>query len=131
MNALYAFTRVCVLIVETVQWTFFAPLRGKGLRVRSTFEQFVEFGVNSLPIVCLITFLIGAIMAMQSSYQLARFGATRYIANLVGVAALRELAPLMDLVELREIRFDGTVVDGRDERPLAWSALFRRKQPAT
>lgn len=98
LNALYAFTRVCVLIVETVQWTFFAPLRGKGLRIRSTIEQFVEFGVNSLPIVCLITFLIGAIMAMQSSYQLARFGATRYIANLVGVAALRELAPLMTAI---------------------------------
>ncbi len=41
----------------------------------------------------------------------------------------RELAPLMDLVELREIRFDGTVVDGRNERPLAWSALFRKKPP--
>ncbi len=42
----------------------------------------------------------------------------------------RELAPLMNLVELREIRFDEAVIDGRRERPLAWSALFRRKQPA-
>lgn len=98
LNSLYAVARVCVLVVDTLQWAFVAPLRGKGLRVRSTIEQFVEIGVNSLPIVLLITFLIGAIMAMQSSYQLARFGATRYIANLVGVAALRELAPLMTAI---------------------------------
>jgi phospholipid/cholesterol/gamma-HCH transport system permease protein len=98
LNALYASSRVCVLIVDTINWMIIAPLRGKGLRVRSTIEHFVEFGVNSMPIVSLICFLIGAIMAMQASYQLARFGATRYIADLVGVAALRELAPLMTAI---------------------------------
>jgi methyl halide transferase len=41
----------------------------------------------------------------------------------------RELTPLMDLVQLREIRFDETVIDGKRESPLAWSALFR-KQPS-
>jgi SAM-dependent methyltransferase len=40
----------------------------------------------------------------------------------------RELGPLMDLVQLREIRFDETVIDGNRGCPLAWSALFRRKQ---
>ena len=39
-------------------------------------------------------------MAMQSAYQLARIGATQYIANLVGVAAMRELAPLMTAILL-------------------------------
>ncbi|MBI5090979.1 MAG: ABC transporter permease [Candidatus Hydrogenedentes bacterium] len=100
LNVLYAFTRVCVLIVDTMSWTLIAPLRGKGLRVRSVIQHYVEFGVNSLPIVCLICFLIGAIMAMQSAYQLARFGATQYIADLVGVAAMRELAPLMTAILL-------------------------------
>ena len=41
----------------------------------------------------------------------------------------RELAPLMDLVQLREIRFDEAVIGGKRERPLAWSALFCRKRP--
>ena len=98
LNVLYAVARACVLMVNTFNWMLVAPLRGKGLRVRSTVEHFVEFGVNSLPIVSLISFLMGAIMAMQSSYQLAKFGATRYIAALVGVAALRELAPLMTAI---------------------------------
>lgn len=95
-----AFLRVSALVVDTLRWTFLEPLRGKGLRVPNAVEQFVEFGVNSLPIVGLICFLIGAIMAMQSAYQLARFGATQYIANLVGVAAVRELAPLMTAILL-------------------------------
>ena len=98
LNMLYAMTRVCVLMVDTLVWGVAAPLRGKGLRVRSTIAHFVEFGVHSLPIVGLISFLIGAIIAMQSAYQLERFGAARYIADLVGVAATRELAPLMTAI---------------------------------
>ena len=43
----------------------------------------------------------------------------------------RELGELMELVQLREIRFDETLIDDKLERALAWSALFRRKRPAT
>jgi SAM-dependent methyltransferase len=39
----------------------------------------------------------------------------------------QELRGLFDLVQLREFRFDGVVIDGRDVAPLAWSALLRRK----
>lgn len=95
LNALYATLSVCVLVVDTLYWMLVAPFRGKGLRARSAVEHFVEFGLHSLPIVMLICFLIGAIMAMQASYQLTRFGASQFVANLVGVAAMRELAPLM------------------------------------
>jgi len=98
LNWLYALSRVCVLIIDTLYWTFIAPLQGKGLRVRSTVDHFVRFGADSLPIVGLISFLIGAIMAMQSATQLARFGAMNYIAALVGVAGIRELAPLMSAI---------------------------------
>jgi phospholipid/cholesterol/gamma-HCH transport system permease protein len=98
LNALYASALVCVLIIDTLNWLFIQPFRGKGIRLRSTVLNFVDFGVRSLPIVGLICFLVGAIMAMQSAYQLARFGAVQYIANLVGVAAMRELAPLMTAI---------------------------------
>ena len=100
LEALHAFLAVCVLIVDTLDWLLIQPIKGKGLRWRTAIEQFVEIGVNSLPIVALICFLVGAIMAMQSAYQLARFGATQYVANLVGVAAMRELAPLMTAILL-------------------------------
>ncbi|MDZ4860837.1 MAG: ABC transporter permease [Candidatus Hydrogenedentes bacterium] len=100
LNGLYAVAKVCVLINDTANWAFIQPLRGKGLRVRSTVEHFVQFGVNSLPIVGLICFLIGGIMAMQAVYLLRSFGATQYVANLVGVIAVRELAPLMTAILL-------------------------------
>ena len=100
LNALYAASRVCVLIVDAINWTFFQPLRGKGLRFKAAVSQFVEFGFNSLPIVGLICFLIGGIMAMQAVYLLRAFGATQYVANLVGVIAIRELAPLMTAILL-------------------------------
>lgn len=98
LNGLFAASQVCVLMVETINWMIVQPLRGKGLRVKSTVEHFVEFGVRSMPIVGLICFLIGVIMAMQSAYTLEKWGATIFIANLVGISALRELAPLMTAI---------------------------------
>ncbi len=98
LELLAAAARVSVLIVDTMTWLVVAPLRGKGLRVKSAVQHFVEFGVRSLPIVGMICFLIGVIIALQSSYTLDRWGANRFIATLVGVSALRELAPLMTAI---------------------------------
>lgn len=98
LDLIHATLTVCVLMVDTMYWVLVAPFRGKGLRFRAAVEHFVEFGVHSLPIVMLICFLIGAIMAMQSAYQLEKFGAVHLVANLVGVAAMRELAPLMTAI---------------------------------
>jgi len=98
LNALYAGSTVCVLMVDTLNWMIWQPMRGKGLRTRSVVEHFVEFGVRSLPIVGLICALIGVIMALQAAYTLEKWGATALIANLVGISALRELAPLMTAI---------------------------------
>ena len=98
LNQLAVAARVSVLMVDTFAWMIVAPLRGKGLRVRSAIESFVEFGVRSLPIVGMICFLIGIIIALQSSYTLEKWGANRFIATLVAVSALREMAPLMSAI---------------------------------
>jgi phospholipid/cholesterol/gamma-HCH transport system permease protein len=95
---IHAALQVSVLMVETVTWLVIAPLRGRGFRWRSAVEHIVEFGVRSLPIVGMICFLIGVIIALQASYTLDQFGANRYIADLVAVSALRELAPLMTAI---------------------------------
>lgn len=98
LNGLFAAATVCLMMLDTINWIVFQPMRGKGLRLRATIEHFVEFGVGSLPIVGLICFLVGVIMAMQSAYTLEKWGANILIANLVGISALRELAPLMTAV---------------------------------
>jgi len=86
------------LVLSSIYWTFVAPLTRKGLRVQSALDQSVQIGVNALPIVALISFLMGLIMAMQSDYQLRQFGASIFVADLVAVALTREIAPLMTAV---------------------------------
>jgi len=57
-------------------------------------------GVDALPIVILVSFLMGVIMAFQGAISLRRFGADIFVANLVGLAMLRELGPLMTAIIL-------------------------------
>jgi len=52
-------------------------------------------GVDAIPIIGLISFLMGLIMAFMSSIQLKQFGANIYVASLVGLAMARELGPIM------------------------------------
>lgn len=54
-----------------------------------------ECGVNALPIVTLISFLVGAILAFVGAVQLQQFGAQIYVANLVGIAVVREMGAMM------------------------------------
>jgi len=98
LNQLKAALEVSVLMVDTMVWLVVAPLKGLGFRWRNSVESFVEYGVRSLPIVAMISFLIGVIIALQASYTLDQWGANRYIADLVAVSALRELAPLMTAI---------------------------------
>jgi phospholipid/cholesterol/gamma-HCH transport system permease protein len=55
-------------------------------------------GVDALPIVGLISFLLGLIMAFMSSVQLQQFGANIYVASLVSLAMVRELGPIMTAI---------------------------------
>jgi phospholipid/cholesterol/gamma-HCH transport system permease protein len=57
-------------------------------------------GVNALPIVVLLGFLLGLIMAFQSAIPMRQFGADLYVANLIGLSILRELGPLLTAIIL-------------------------------
>ncbi len=54
-----------------------------------------EVGPRALPVVSLISFLVGTILAYMGAVQLALFGAEIYIADLVGIGVVREVAALM------------------------------------
>jgi phospholipid/cholesterol/gamma-HCH transport system permease protein len=57
-----------------------------------------QVGLNALPIVGLISFLIGVVMAFQGASQLVRFGAEVFVVNLVAVSILRELGILLTAI---------------------------------
>ncbi|HEY6462060.1 MAG TPA: ABC transporter permease, partial [Polyangiaceae bacterium] len=57
-------------------------------------------GADAVPIVVLINFLVGFVMAYQGARQLEQFGANVYVADLVGLSVTRELGPLMTAIIL-------------------------------
>ena len=68
------------------------------LRVAAIFHQIEETGINALPIVGLLSFLIGIVLAYQGADQLERFGAQVFTINLLGVGLLREIGGLITAI---------------------------------
>ncbi len=68
------------------------------LRVAAIFHQIEETGINALPIVGLLSFLIGVVLAYQGADQLNRFGAEIFTINLLGVGLLREIGGLITAI---------------------------------
>ena len=75
-----------------------AVLHPGRVRWRETWQYMERTGVDALPIVALISFLMGLITAFQAAVQLTQFGADIYIANLVSLSISRELGPLMTAI---------------------------------
>jgi phospholipid/cholesterol/gamma-HCH transport system permease protein len=92
MNFMIAFMGALILSCLRV---CFHP---KSLRADDTVSHMEKTGVDALPIVALISFLLGLIMAFMSSIQLRQFGANIYVASLVGLAMVSELGPIMTAI---------------------------------
>jgi len=65
------------------------------IRVIALFVQMERGGLNAMPIVGLLSFLIGVVLAYQGADQLRRFGAEIFTVNLVGISVLREMGILL------------------------------------
>jgi len=77
-----------------------AAMHPRSVRWRDAVRVAESAGGNALPIIVLVSFLMGVIMAFQGAISLRRFGADIFVANLVGLAMLRELGPLMTAIIL-------------------------------
>ncbi len=74
--------------------------RPRTIRWRDVWLTVEKAGVDALPIVALLSFLVGLIMAFQAAIPMRQFGTEIYVANLIGLATLRELGPLMTAIIL-------------------------------
>jgi len=81
---------LAILLGQTIFWIPIPPYRR-----RQIFEQMSKIGVDSLPIVSLISFFTGMVLALQSAYQMQKFSAEMYIASLVAFSMTRELGPVL------------------------------------
>ena len=68
------------------------------IQIKATFKHIETTGLNALPIVGLLNFLIGMVVAFMGAVQLKKFGAEIFTVNLVGVAVLRELGVLITAI---------------------------------
>lgn len=73
-------------------------IQPRRIRWRPILHNLQSAGFEALPIVGLLSFLMGLVIAYQGADQLQRFGANVFIADLVGLSMLRELSPLMTAI---------------------------------
>ncbi len=86
------------LAARAAYFTFVAPFRGKPLRWQRAVSQAMDVGVRALPILSLIAFFIGLILALQAAYELRKLGALSLVAQGVAITVTRELGPLMTAI---------------------------------
>jgi len=70
-------------------------VRPRSFRLTSAVHQLDRVGWQAVPIILLITFLIGAIIAQQGIFHFRKFGADIYVVDMVGILVLRELSVLL------------------------------------
>jgi phospholipid/cholesterol/gamma-HCH transport system permease protein len=91
-------TGMATLLGEIV-FRLVPALRGRGgVQLNDVLAQMQASGVDALGIVAVVNSLVGAILAFVGAVQLQRFGAGGYTADLVGVAVVREMAPIMTAI---------------------------------
>jgi phospholipid/cholesterol/gamma-HCH transport system permease protein len=86
------------LVGEVILGTGAALRHRARMRTVDLLNGMSDAGIAALPMVSLVNGLVGGIVAFVGAVQLHRFGADIYIANLVGVAEVREMAPIMTAI---------------------------------
>ena len=98
---LWAETKDLAQLVGECVYSMGRFFRGQAqFRWRDCLSEMQQCGVMALPIVGLISFLVGIIMAYQGAVQLRQFGADIYVADMVGLAVVREMGPMMAAIVL-------------------------------
>ncbi|MGQ1890790.1 ABC transporter permease [Thermophagus sp. OGC60D27] len=86
------------LVSDTLYWSVKDLFHKKQRRKGDLVNQAVSIGVNAVPIVMAMAFIIGLVLALQSSFQLQNFGANIYIVDLTVIAMMAEMGPLITAI---------------------------------
>ena len=90
--------RFLAFVGETMASLFRALRRPGMIRWPEIFSEVYDTGYKALPIVGLLSFLMGVVTAYQGAVQLKLYGANIYIADMLGYSMLRELAPFLTAI---------------------------------
>jgi phospholipid/cholesterol/gamma-HCH transport system permease protein len=90
--------RFLILSANVLYWSVTDIFRSKAQRKGEFFNQAVLIGVNAVWIVAAMAFIIGLVLALQSAAQLRNFGANIYIVDLIVIAMMSEMGPLITAI---------------------------------
>lgn len=82
----------------TIEWFRTVTHPARHFRFTATVHQIEEVGINALPIVGMLMFLVGVVLAYQGSDQLKKFGLDIFTVNALGIGVLRELGVLITAI---------------------------------
>jgi len=86
------------LMADTVYWSAQRLLQRGPWRRGQFVREAIAIGNEGLPIIAVVSLLVGLVTAFQAADQLRQFGASIFIANLVGLGVLREMGPLITAI---------------------------------
>jgi phospholipid/cholesterol/gamma-HCH transport system permease protein len=92
------FVSIITFLGDLITALIYSLIHPRSIRWEDLLFYMKRAGVEGLPIIGLINFLLGLIIAFMSSLQLKQFGANIYVAQLVGVAMVTELGPIMTAI---------------------------------
>ena len=90
--------RFLTMMVDLIYFGVVDLIQRRAHRAGEFVRQALYIGVNAVPIVGAVSFLIGMVLALQSSEQLRQFGANVYIADLTAIAMVQEMGPLITAI---------------------------------
>jgi phospholipid/cholesterol/gamma-HCH transport system permease protein len=86
------------ILGATIQGAQMKIGRSHGVSPAAIVHQIDRMGIRAFPVVILMSFIIGAIIAQQGAFQLRYFGAEIFVVDLVGVLVLREIGVLLTAI---------------------------------
>ena len=92
------FIAAMYILGSAVRGTQLKSDRSSGISVAAIVSQMDHMGVRAVPIIALMSFLIGGIIAQQGAFQLRYFGAEIFVVDLVGILQLREIGVLLTAI---------------------------------
>lgn len=86
---------IAVLLVESLYWMVWGPRQRQPVRLSAVFAEAMQIGVNATPIISVLCFAVGVMLAIQSIETLKTFGAESKVIIGIALAVTREFSPLI------------------------------------
>jgi phospholipid/cholesterol/gamma-HCH transport system permease protein len=98
VEAIRDFSVACYLVGASVRGPQLKEGRRGGIRLTSIVHHLDQMGLRAIPVIGVMSFLIGAIIAQQGAYQLKFYGEELLMVNLVGILHFREIGVLLTAI---------------------------------